>query len=194
MNNKSNLILFLIIILAVFSRLFIAIPNFTAIGALALFCGAIANKNKYSLAIPFIALLASDVMLISLGKKYSDYFLNGYFIYVYIAFALTWLIGKLINNRLKTSNILLASLASSVSFFLITNFGSWLQLAMYPKTIQGLGQSYLAGLAFYKTGLFSNFLGNQILGDLFFAALLFGSYFLMQHLFVSKLKPVKIKN
>jgi hypothetical protein len=192
MNKKSHLIVFFIIILTVFSRLFINIPNFTAIGALALFCGAIANKNRFSIIIPFIALFASDLMLISLGKQYLDYFKEGYFLYVYIAFAATWFIGKLINNRLKTINIILASLASSISFFLITNFGSWLQLAIYPKTLQGLGQSYLAGIAFYKTGLYINFLG--ILGDLFFTALFFGTYFFMQYLFVSKLRPVKIKN
>ncbi len=190
MNNKSNLIVFFIIILTVFSRLFINIPNFTAIGALALFCGAIANKNRFSIAIPFIALLASDLILISLGKQYLDYFKDGYFVWVYVAFAATWLIGKLINNRLKTVNIVLASLASSVSFFLITNFGSWLQLAEYPKTLAGLGQSYLAGLVFYKTGLFINFMG--IVGDLFFTALFFGTFFLMQYLFASKLKPAKI--
>ena len=104
MNNKSNLILFLIIILAVFSRLFITIPNFSAIGSLALFCGAIASRNRFSIAIPFIALLAGDLMLAGTGKLYTDYFTHGYFVYVYVAFGITWLIGSFINKNNKKIN------------------------------------------------------------------------------------------
>ena len=140
MNKKSNIIIFFVIILAVFSRLFITIPNFSAIGSLALFCGAIASKNRFSILIPFVALLAGDLILASTGKLYTDYFTDGYFMYVYVAFGIIWLIGKTIKNRIKISNIVLASVLASISFFIITNFGSWLQLP-YSKTLEGLGQS-----------------------------------------------------
>ncbi len=193
MNKKSNLIIFLIIILAVFSRLFITIPNFSAIGSLALFCGALANRNKFSILIPFAALVASDLMLAGTGRMYSDYFKDGYFMYVYIAFTITWLIGKTLKNRIKLSNVVLASIVASVSFFLITNFGSWLQLP-YTKTLEGLGQSYIAGLMFYKNELTSNFFLNQVIGDLFFNAIFFGGYFLISRNLPSKLQPIKIKS
>ena len=80
MNQKSNIVLFFVIILAVFSRLFITIPNFTVIGSLALFCGAILSQNKKSILIPFLALLAGDLILALSGKLYTDYFMDGYFV------------------------------------------------------------------------------------------------------------------
>ncbi len=195
MNNKSNLILFLVIILAVFSRLFITIPNFSAIGSLALFCGAMASRNRFSILIPFIALFAGDLILAGSEKMYSDYFINGYFLYVYAAFALTWFIGRGIANRIKISNIVLASVLASVSFYLITNFGSWIQMEMlYPRNAAGLGQSYLAGLVFYKNELTSNFFANQVIGDLFFSTVFFGAYFLITRQNPSKLIPIKVKS
>lgn len=195
MNNKSNIILFLVIILAVFSRLFITIPNFSAIGSLALFCGAMANRNRFSILIPFIALLAGDLMMAGTGKMYSDYFTDGYFIYVYAAFALTWFIGRSIKSRIKVSNIVLASVVASVSFFIITNFGSWMQMELiYPRSLAGLGQSYIAGLVFYKGDLLSNFFLNQVAGDLFFSLVFFGGYLLITRQSPDKLIPIKVKS
>lgn len=195
MNKKSNLILFLVIILAVFSRLFITIPNFSAIGSLALFCGAMASRNRFSILIPFFALLAGDLILAGTGRMYTDYFTDGYFMYVYLAFGLTWFIGRTIKNRIKLTNIVLASVIASVSFFLITNFGSWMQMEMlYPRTAAGLGQAYLAGLVFYKNELTSNFFANQLIGDLFFNLVFFGGYLLITRQDFSKLKPIKVKS
>ncbi len=195
MNNKSNIILFLVIILAVFSRLFITIPNFSAIGSLALFCGAMANRNRFSILIPFIALLAGDLMMAGTGKMYGDYFTDGYFIYVYAAFALTWFIGRSIKSRIKVSNIVLASVVASVSFFIITNFGSWMQMELiYPRSLAGLGQSYIAGLVFYKGDLLSNFFLNQVAGDLFFSLVFFGGYLLITRQSPDKLIPIKVKS
>ena len=195
MNNKSNIILFLVIILAVFSRLFITIPNFSAIGSLALFCGAMANRNRFSILIPFIALLVGDLMMAGTGKMYSDYFTDGYFIYVYAAFALTWFIGRSIKSRIKVSNIVLASVVASVSFFIITNFGSWMQMEpIYPRSLAGLGQSYIAGLVFYKGDLLSNFFLNQVAGDLFFSLVFFGGYLLITRQSPDKLIPIKVKS
>lgn len=177
MSKKSNLILFLVIVLATFSRLFITIPNFSTIGSLALFCGAIAGRKKFSVLIPFAALLAGDMIMAGTGKLYSDYFFDGYFLYVYFAFFITWLIGKSIKDRFSFKNLILASLISSVSFFVISNFGSWLQLGFYPKNIAGLIQAYVAGISFYKNDLLSNFFLNQLAGDLFFNSLFYLAFF-----------------
>ena len=194
MNKRNNLIIFLVIILATFSRLFITIPNFSAIGALALFCGAMVNRNKFSVFIPFAALLAGDLILANTGKLYSDYFAEGYFIYVYVGFAITWVIGRLLKNKISVSNIVFASVAASLTFFLITNFGSWLQISYYPKTLGGLGQAYLAGMAFYKQDLLSNFFLNQLFADLFFSAVFFGGYALIAKNDDGELIPLKIKS
>lgn len=194
MNKRNNLIIFLVIILATFSRLFITIPNFSAIGALALFCGAMINRGKYSVFIPFAALLAGDLILAATGKLYSDYFADGYFIYVYVGFALTWMIGRLLKNKVNVSNIVLASIAASLTFFIVTNFGSWLQISYYPKTINGLGQAYLAGLVFYKQDILSNFFLNQLIADLFFSSVFFGGYAMIIKNHEEELVPIKVKS
>jgi hypothetical protein len=52
-------------------------------------------------------------------------------------------------------------------FFLVSNFGVWAVSGMYGKSIFDLLMCYVAGLPF---------LGNTIVGDLFFSAVMFGSY------------------
>lgn len=192
MSKNSNIILFLIIVLATFSRLFISIPNFSTIGSLALFCGAIAGRQKFSVLIPFAALLIGDLMMAGTGRLYSDYFFQGYFLYVYVAFFITWLIGRFFKENLGFRNLILASIISSVSFFLITNFGSWLQLGFYSKDFSGLIQAYIAGLSFYKNDIFSNFFLNQIFGDLFFISVFYSAYLLITKRFQTRNTQVSI--
>jgi hypothetical protein len=60
-----------------------------------------------------------------------------------------------------------------VLFFLVTNFGSWLfqPVPTYPMTAAGLGAAYVAGIPFFQW---------TVLGTLFYAALLFGSFALLR--------------
>ena len=51
-------------------------------------------------------------------------------------------------------------------FFLISNFGVWLE-GFYPQTFAGLIECYVAGLPF---------LGYSLLGDSFYSIILFGGY------------------
>ena len=60
---------------------------------------------------------------------------------------------------------------SSVLFFMITNFGAWLTSGLYPMTADGLLQAYIAGIPFFQ---------NSLLGNLVFAALLFGGFAALQ--------------
>jgi hypothetical protein len=93
-------------------------------------------------------------------------------IYVYGAFLLTVLLGRLIEekNYFKKAQLFKISgfsLISSSLFFLITNFGVWYSQGMYPRTKDGLIECYIMALPFLK---------DQILGDLFFSALFFSVY------------------
>ena len=45
---------------------------------------------------------------------------------------------------------------SVVFFYLFTNFGWWFTFEMYPLTLQGLIECYIAGLPFLKNQLFSS--------------------------------------
>ncbi len=67
------------------------------------------------------------------------------------------------------------SLAGSVLFFLVTNFGAWLfqpDQLLYPQNSAGLAMAYAAGIPFFQW---------TVLGTLFYAALLFGGFALLRN-------------
>ncbi|MEX2286639.1 MAG: DUF6580 family putative transport protein [Planctomycetaceae bacterium] len=60
-----------------------------------------------------------------------------------------------------------AGLLAETIFFLVSNFGSWLQYPTYPQTPMGLLQCYAAGLPFF---------GRSLLSTFAFSGILFGGY------------------
>jgi hypothetical protein len=140
-------------------------PNFAPIAAIALFGGAYLNK-KYALILPLAAMFLSDIFL-----GFHD--TMGY---VYGAFLLTGMIGLWLRKHKNVVNVFGATLASSVLFFLISNFGVWAQ-GMYARDISGLFQSYVMAIPFFKNTLVSNF---------FYTGLMFGSYELVKALIAKK--------
>jgi len=167
------------IIAAVVLRLVPHLPNFAPIAAMALFGGTYFNK-KYALIIPIAAMLVSD------------YFLGFYnpwiMISVYGSFVLIGIIGLWIKKHKNLPNIIGASLIGSIIFFLVTNFAVWaVPHSFYPHNLQGLLQSYIMGLPFFK---------NTLAGDLFYVGAMFGLYELVLRLTIKRrvVCPVKSKN
>lgn len=138
--------------------------NFTPLGAMFLFSGASFGRKRESLLVPLAALLLSDFAVIHFlhGGKYG--WISPW---TWAAFLLIGLIGWTLRDRLGFARVAGASIAGSVTFFLITNFGVWVSWRLYPATWAGLGECYVAALPFFR---------NTLLGDLFYVALLFGSY------------------
>ena len=83
-------------------------------------------------------------------------------------------IGFLLRDRRTPLQIAGASLAGSVLFFVVTNFGVWMLGSLYPKTLEGLVACYVAAIPFFH---------NTLLGDAFFTAVLFGGFVLAQRRF-----------
>jgi hypothetical protein len=58
---------------------------------------------------------------------------------------------------LKTKTTLVragaATLLGPTSFFVVSNYAVWAGGGMYPRTLDGLGVCYLAGLPFYRNDL-----------------------------------------
>jgi hypothetical protein len=154
---KNNTLInpILIIFFAVTLRLLPHPANFAPIGAMALFGGAYLDK-KYALIVPLVAMLISDLFL---G-------FHATVLYVYSSFLLIGLIGLWLRNHKNIKHVIGASLLSSTLFFLITNFGVWMQGA-YARDITGLIQSYVMGLPFFR---------NSLIGDLFYVGLFFGAF------------------
>jgi len=163
---KSKASVFAVILLAVVARLIPHAPNLVPIGGLALFSGA-NFKNRIALLIPLAAMFISDIFL---G-------FHSTIPYVYVSFIIIALIGGLIKTN-KWQSLALASLTSSVLFFLITNFGVWASFNMYPKTIDGLIQSYVMGLPFFR---------NTVLSDLFYSFSFFYGYRFLSNFNIRKL-------
>ncbi len=136
-------------------------PNFTPIAAIALFGGTFLKRKELAFLIPVLAMLLSDAILGFHSTMFS----------VYASFIAIVGLGLLLQRKLTVVNMLSASLASSVIFYLVTNFASWTSgLMPYPMNIGGLMQSYIAGLPFFYNG---------ILGDLFYSSVLFGALYLV---------------
>lgn len=136
-------------------------PNVSPIAAMALFAGATFSDRRAAFLVPFLALFIGDLLI---G-------MHNTMVFVYSAFGLTLVLGFVLRSRMQPGFILLATLGSSLMFFLITNLGVWMSSAMYPMTAAGLMQAYVAGIPFFQ---------NTLLGDLGFSALLFGGFALLQ--------------
>lgn len=158
-----------LIVLAALIRLLPHPPNFTPLGAMGLFGAAYFGRQRLALLAPFAALFLSDLILNNL--IYSSFYPGFAWItsvWIYVAFALVMACGWLIlRHKVAPGRVLAASLSASALFFLVTNMSTWAETSLYPKTFAGLMSCYAAGLPF---------LSNTVLGDLFFSAVLFGTY------------------
>ena len=160
--NHSRLVALLsAVLVAAALRLVPHPPNFTPIGAMALFGGAYLGRRALAFAAPLGALLLSDLVL---G------FYHG-MATVYFSVALIVMIGMVALSRVSPIRVGLAALASSVLFFVVTNFGMWLFSGFYPRSLAGLEACYVAAIPFFQ---------NTVAGDLFYATLLFGGFKLLE--------------
>lgn len=136
--------------------------NFAPIAAMALAGGVYLDK-RFALIVPLLAMVTTDWIL-------------GFFpiiFFVYGSFIAIGFIGLWLRSHKKPLVVFGSTLASSVLFFMVTNFGVWIVgPEMYPRTLTGLLECYAAGVPFFR---------NTILGDLFYVAVLFGLFELVGH-------------
>jgi len=169
--NPRFIVVFSVILVAALLRLLPHWPNFTPIAAMALFAGTYFDRKQYAFAIPIAAMFISD-LIIGLHASMPA---------VYISFALSVLIGMSIRKKVTVGSVMVASLSSSVIFFLITNFAAWLASPFYPQTAAGLAECYVAGLVFFRDTTYGiSFFLNDLLGTVFFSAVFYGSFYLAQ--------------
>jgi hypothetical protein len=155
-NSRTVAILSAILVAAVL-RLVPHPPNFTPIGAMALFSGAYLGRKLLAFVAPLGALLLSDLVL---GFYHGQ-------ATVYFSVALIVMLGMLALQRRSPIRVGAAAVASSVLFFVITNFGMWAFSGFYPRTMAGPEACYVAAIPFFQ---------NTLAGDLFYATLLFGGF------------------
>lgn len=150
------------ILIAALSRFLPHLPNFTPIAAMALFGGAFLPDKKSAFLIPFAAMFLSDLFL---GFSAST-------LPVYMCFAFSVFLGISIRNKVTVLSVAGMSLTSSLVFFLVTNLPFWYSsLSLYPLSVAGTVQSYIAALPFFT---------NSTAGDLFYSAVLFSFFHVAQ--------------
>jgi len=153
----------IIIGMAVLSRLIPHIPNFTPIGAMALFGGAYLDK-RWAILLPLVAMFFSDLFI--------GFYSPAVMVSVYGSFVLIGLTGLWLRKRKNPRNVLFAALSSSILFFIVTNFAVW-AAGSYSRGLDGLLTSYIMALPFFRGTLF---------GDIFYTAVFFGGYELVLQL------------
>ncbi len=170
--TKINiLIITAIVIFGVIARLLPHFPNFAPMGALALFAVAFYKRKYIALIVPVMAWFLSDLYLNNTVYSTSESFSLFTFDQLYSVIALVAIVGlgALLLKKLNVAKVLLGSVSASLIFFLVSNFGVWMQGMLYPKTIVGLVECYSMAIPFYK----ATFLSDMIFTGVFFGAMYF---------------------
>lgn len=156
------LIFLFLVLFGVFLRLLPHPANFSPILVIALFGGFYFSK-RLAFIMPTLAMVISDIFI--------GYYEPKLMISVYGSFLLCVVLGFWLKKNTKWYTVLGGSVLGAVLFFLTTNFAVWAFSSWYTKDISGLWQCYLLGLPFLK---------NSLLGNLFYAAIIFGTYALVK--------------
>jgi hypothetical protein len=138
--------------------------NFTPVGAMALFSGAVVKDRRLAFLFPLLALFVGDIF-VGFHKLMP---------LVYASFLVNVALGYWIRDRRTTTRISAITLLGAIQFFLVTNFGVWAFLDGFPRTAAGLIACYIAGIPLFW---------NTLAGDALYAALLFGGLVLAERLF-----------
>jgi hypothetical protein len=138
--------------------------NFTPVGAIALFSGAVLRDRRLAFLFPLLALFAGDVF-VGFHKLIPI---------VYASFLIDVAIGLWLRDRRTIARISLATLLGAMQFFFVTNFAVWQFLGGYPHTAAGLVACYIAGIPLFW---------NTLASDAFYATLLFGGFALAERMF-----------
>ena len=122
---------------------------------------------RFLLWLPFAVLAATDLYFLGLHHWQPSPF-------VYGSYAIYLLLGRLLaRNSTSAIRVGAAAIVGSIQFFLVTNFGVWVEQAVhpdayvgtswfYPPTWKGLIACFEAGIPFFK---------GTVLSDLIFTAM-----------------------
>ena len=172
----------LFVVLAVGSRFVIAMnPGahwwaFTPVVAALLFFGA--RMPRKVLWAPVAALAASDVLLSRFyGYGFTADLLVSWAFYAAVA----WLGSAMLRDNARATKLIVASLSSSVTFFVVSNLAVWAFWPTYPHTSKGLAACFVAAIPFYR---------NQPVADLLFTAVFFSVPLLLNAIQPSSKKAI----
>lgn len=144
--------------------------NFTPIMAIGLYAGARSAKLSIGVLVTLLALFLSDALMGFYGGMW----------YVYAAWLIPVLVGRLVRKREGAGAIAAGGALAGLSFFSITNFMVWATGHLYPHSAAGLSACFAAAIPFYR---------NQLLGDAFYTVALFGGHAAIVRLLLPHRQP-----
>jgi hypothetical protein len=150
MSNRLQLAWALVMaVVCVALRILPHAPNVSPMLALALFTPAFLGQNRLALIYPLAVQLLGDCALVAITGE-TQYIFHDTFFSVYGTFLAIALAGWFFARNVSPVRTLGFAAVSSLVFFLVTNFFSWLTLDMYAKTPAGLLEAYTLGVPFHK--------------------------------------------
>jgi hypothetical protein len=153
-----------LIALNVATRLLPHVPGVLPVAASGLFAARYLRMPALALIVPLLGMALSDMALPDEDWRIA---LVGF-----VAISIPALAGMFTRRWHGALPVAATMVACSLMFFLLSNGAVWAFSGMYPLTLQGLTQCYVAALPF---------LDKTVLGDLFWTAVLFGGAWLVQH-------------
>lgn len=118
--------------------------NFAPVGGMSLFAGA-RLRGWQAYLLPIALMAVTDPLVGGFGLATP---------FVYLSFLINVWIGRRLRDSENPLRIGGAAVISSVQFFLISNFGSW--VGFYPHTWAGFANCYTLALPFYAPTLVSD--------------------------------------
>ena len=177
-NPRTLVLLLMILVIGIVRVIFIAddkfssVNNFSPLGAMALFGGAYFNKNWKALGFPILTLFLSDVFLsLTVYSELSNGILYGGWYWVYGAFVLMTMAGRLLIKKITPVSILVATIVSVCIHWLVSDIGVWYGSAIYAQTLSGYIACLVAAIPFEL---------RFLTGTLVYGAILFGAFEWMQ--------------
>ena len=153
MKNKNTIIVFVtLFLLAVLSRWVSHLWNFTLVGGAFVFAAAYFSDRKISTMLMLVTMLVSDYIIGFHSQMVS----------VYLGYLVMLGFGSMLSLQSNRFKILGYTLAGTLAFYLVTNFGVWLEGALYPKTLAGLVDCYVMAIPFYRNQLMSDVLSSVL--------------------------------
>jgi hypothetical protein len=152
------------------------LPNFAPVAALALFSGYFFRSRWLAIAAPVLVMLLSDAMI----GTYHPVLM----VAVYTMLALPVVFRDLLRRTMDVQNksarqagmatlgLIGCGVVSSLAFFVVTNFATWIVGGLYEHTWHGLTRCFIQAIPFFR---------YTVAGDLAFAVALFGSYALVSN-------------
>lgn len=140
--------------------------SFTPIIAALLFFGA--KMPRRYLWAPVAAFAVTDLVL---SRMYGAGFTTDLLVSWAFYAACVWLGSAALRENAKPARLVGASLASSVSFFVLSNLAVWAFWPTYPHTLKGLTACFVAAIPFYR---------NEPIADLLFTVVFFSVPVLLQ--------------